>query len=271
MEIIQLKFLLKLLSHENYRASISKLQPNSKTKASERDKICRQLIELELVDCSEEIAKIKIASPGKALLKLNKIQDKITDEEIKILKACQKEAITPSQTKVTPAKTRQQLIEQLLTRGFITAEIKLKEVWLTARGQKYLATEYDPRGGGNLTLSKNMLADYLRFLREHLSADKEETIQSKATSKPSDEEILQTIINLDREHNTDNYLPIFHLRNQLQPPLLRNELDEALYRLEKGDLIELGTLAEVKFYSQQEISAGISQPVGGELFYITVT
>ena len=182
---------------------------------------------------------------------------------MKIITACQKEAISPSKTKVNPAQTRQELIEKLIAQGLIAAETKIKEVWLTDRGKEYLAQEYDPSGGGNLYLSKKMLADYLHFLRQYLATD-------KMTKKPKDSQILQAIITLDREYNTDNYLPLFHLRNQLQPPLSRNELDQALYRLQASDKIDLSTLAEVRFYTPEEINAGIPQAVGGSLFYITV-
>ena len=43
MEIIELKFILKLLGSQNYRAAISQIQLNSKTNSTQRNKICRQL------------------------------------------------------------------------------------------------------------------------------------------------------------------------------------------------------------------------------------
>jgi hypothetical protein len=89
-------------------------------------------------------------------------------------------------------------------------------------------------------------------------------------SKPGDEEILQTIQNLDRELSTGNYLPIFHLRQKLEPPLSREDLDEALYHLERNDKIELSALQEVRAYTQEQIDAGIPQDIGGRLFFIIV-
>ncbi|MDJ0741841.1 MAG: hypothetical protein QNJ32_00610 [Xenococcaceae cyanobacterium MO_167.B27] len=271
MESIELKFLLKLLGYKNHRAAISKIRPNSKTKASERDKICRQLTERKLVECTEEIIKIKSTYYGKNLLKLDESREKLTEQEFKILHTCSNKAISPSDTRVSPAQTRKTLIKKLITQGLITTETKIKEVWLTDRGKKYLAKEYNPSGGGNITLSKKMLADYLHFLREYLSVEGEsEIVTSAPTDKPSDSQIYQTIIDLDSIHNTDNYLPIFHLRNKLQPPLSRDELDQALYRLQASDKIDLSTLAEVEAYTPEEINAGIAQPIGGSLFYITV-
>ena len=81
---------------------------------------------------------------------------------------------------------------------------------------------------------------------------------------------LEKIIDLDTKLATDNYLPIFHLRNCLQPPLNREELDKALYRLQNDDKIELSKLADGTHYSKEQIDAGIPQPVGGSWFFIIV-
>jgi hypothetical protein len=69
---------------------------------------------------------------------------------------------------------------------------------------------------------------------------------------------------------TDNYLPIFHLRQKLQPPLSREDLDQALYRLEKSNQLELSSLQEVSAYTPEQIDTGIPQDVGGPLFFIIV-
>ncbi len=73
---------------------------------------------------------------------------------------------------------------------------------------------------------------------------------------------------LDKHYKTDNYLPIFRLRNRFSS-LSRNQLDQALYRLQKSGKIDFSTLAEVEAYTTEQISAGISQVVGGKLFYIS--
>jgi len=70
--------------------------------------------------------------------------------------------------------------------------------------------------------------------------------------------------------NTDNFLPIFHLREKLQPPLSREALDQMLYELQGEDLIELSTLQDVSNYSEEQIAAGIPQNIGGALFYISL-
>jgi hypothetical protein len=75
---------------------------------------------------------------------------------------------------------------------------------------------------------------------------------------------------LDQEHNTNNYLPLFYLRDKLQPPFTREELDQVLYRLEGSDKIQLSSLTEAEGYTEEQLRAGISQPIGGALFFIKV-
>ena len=91
---------------------------------------------------------------------------------------------------------------------------------------------------------------------------------SKKKQKPNDDQILAEIWSLDNRHGTDKYLPIFHLREKLQPRLSREELDQALYRLERNHRIELSSLQEVRSYTPEQIEAGIPQNIGGCLFFI---
>ncbi|MDJ0532937.1 MAG: hypothetical protein QNJ70_10665 [Xenococcaceae cyanobacterium MO_207.B15] len=318
MEVKELKFLLKLIGKNNYCGKISELKPNSKTKISETQSICRNLCVRELVACSETITKIKINSVGLALLNLNADDLPVTTDELKILKACSTEAITPGKTKVTPAEKREELITKLVERGLITATAtKIEQVRLTERGKKTLLEEYNAKGTGSV-LSLDLLDNYVRFLRKNLCSGSfqsqikvNEEINSRDPAspsavgthgifnpqgnanrarecstrqpqlktnrqdssngkKPSDEDILQTIIGLDRELGTNNYLPIFHLRNKLQPPLSRKELDDALYRLQLQDKLELSSLVEAVHYTKEQIDAGIPQDVGGSLFFLMV-
>ncbi len=276
MDTSELKFLLKLLGCPDYRASLSKVKPNSKTPIAEVERISRKLRDHKLVDCSYEVTKLKIADPGKALLKLNPAGVPITNQELKVLRASEKEKIPPGKTGV-PAAERPAIIQSLADRGLIELETKIKEVSLSKRGEEYLRDEYTSKGS-QAVLSLEMLTNYLRFLRKSLRVQTDEHQESPQTpptvapmSKPTDEEILQTIRNLDRELGTGNYLPIFHLRQKLEPPLSREDLDEALYRLEGNDQIELSALVEASRYSQEQINAGIKQRSGSPLFFIKVT
>ena len=276
METKELKFILKLLGCPNYRTGLSSSIFDSFK--SEKNKICRDLGELEYVDYSREIATVKILPPGQALLKLDSAQLPIDDKELKVLEKTGKSSgkIAPSEIKVSSLKSdeRDAILKTLSERGLIAIEIKMKrlkaEVWLTERGIEVLRDEYNPEGKANIDF--NLLGNYVRFLRKNLRVKSEQvsTLVSDITSNISDEEILETIKKLDRELGTENYLPIFHVRQKLQPPLLRDDLDQALYRLQKSDKIDFSTLQEVSAYTPEQIDAGIPQNIGGKLFFLIV-
>lgn len=303
MDTIELKFLLKLLDFPEYRALIAQIQPNPNTTAVERDTICRQLADRDLVAFSEEVLKIKIAPPGKALLKLDTSKLPITKYELKVLQSCGESSVTPAQTGLT-GESRQTLIKALIDRGLIQAEkTQIKEVWLTKRGQEYLRDEYNPSGNTPI-ISLDMLASYIRFMRRSIRIQsqpieipvistnnysmpqqveiiktenkqiqktiKKQIIPNEEKKQPSDEEIVQIIRDLDKHLGTENYLPIFHVRQKLQSLLTRDELDKALYRLQRNDIIELSSLQEAIAYTPEQIEAGIPQNVGGPLFFIIV-
>lgn len=285
METKELKFILKLLGCPNYRTGLSSSTFDGFK--SEKNKICRDLGELEYVDYSREIATVKILPPGQALLKLDSAELSIDDKELKVLEKIGKSSgkIAPSELKVSSLKSdeRDVILKTLSERGLISAEIKMKrvkaEVWLTERGIEFLRDEYSPNKGANPVISLELLGNYLRFLRKNLRVKPEQVFAPLPTSEqsdiqtiinPSDEEILQVIEKLDQELGTENYLPIFHLRQKLQPPLSREELDQALYRLQKIDKIDLSSLQEVSAYTPEQIDAGIPQNIGGQLFFITV-
>ncbi|ARV58683.1 transcription factor RcaD [Nostocales cyanobacterium HT-58-2] len=282
MDTNELKFLLKLLGCPDYRSSLS----SSTFKAFKgKDKICRDLGDRELVDYSREIGAVKILPPGRALLKTDTSQLPLTPDEVKVLESIGKASgkITPSKISVKSVKAgeRDTILQRFDEKGLIEVETKIKktkaEVWLTERGIEYLRDDYNPRGTANISL--DLLNNYVRFLRKSLHGKPEQVsllpaIKEEPTAVTiidiTDEEVLQTIQKLDRELGTDNYLPIFHLREKLQPPLSRDELDKALYRLEESDQIELGTLVDPTPYTPEQIDSGISQNIGGSLFFISV-
>jgi DNA-binding PadR family transcriptional regulator len=279
MDTNELKFLLKLLGCENYRSSLS---ANAFQSFKGKDKICRDLGDRELIDYTREIASVKILSPGQALLK-EPAQVPITDKELKVLEKISKVSgkIAPSKITSPKAAERDAILKTLSDRGLVEAEMKIKrtkaEVWLTERGIEYLRDDYVPNKGSNPVISFELLNNYLRFLRKTLRSKPEQLSTyiadespSKIVTNLSDEEILETIRTLDRELGTDNYLPIFHLRQKLQPPLTRDELDRALYRLQGNDQIELSSLQEANAYTREQVDAGITQNIGGSLFFISV-
>lgn len=282
MNQLEVKLLLKLLSKSDNRLTIGQINLGKSVKEPEKQKIARALSDRFFIDITEEIALIKVSDAGKTVLKAEVTASLATKEEVKILEAAAKEGIKPSAIKAKSAKVRDELIATLIDKGFLAAEKRVKEVTLTQAGKDYLATEYLPTGTGNVTLSGQMLTAYLRFLRSYYSSgvkpvavvpestpEKTAMVDSQG-SKPSDEEILQGIKDLDRELGTDNYLPIFHLRSKFQPPLTRDELDQAIYRLQKQRKLKLSSLVEAIHYTNEQIQAGITQEVGGPLFFLVV-
>jgi hypothetical protein len=228
-----------------------------------KDKICRDLGARELVDYSREIATVKNLPPSQALLKLDPAELPVTDKERKVFDKLSKATAKTAPSEITSLKAaeRAEILKNLTERGLISAEIKIPrikaEVWLTQRGIKFLRDEYSPEGKANINL--DLLGNYLRFLRENLRLKPEQVSPPEPSGEQpgvetiintSDEQILQIIEKLDSELGTENYLPIFHLRQKLQPPMSRDELDQALYRLQKIDKIELRGLVHAQDYSQ---------------------
>jgi len=288
MEPNELKFLLKLLDCRDYRSLLSAKAFSS---MKNKNKICENLGDRGLIDYSREIASIKILPPGRALLKMDATQLPIAPNELKVLEALGKVSgkIAPSKISVKSLKSaeRDMLLQSLRDRGLIEFEIKIKrqkaEVWLTQRGQEFLRDEYNPKGSA--TISLDLLSNYLRFLRKSLSAEtlsvtppqpdqiltqKPQQTPPPPIGEPNDELILQTIRDLDSQLGTDNYLPIFHLREKLQHSLSKEQLDQAIYRLQRQDQIELSSLQEGMNYTPEQIEAAIHQEYGGPLFFIIV-
>lgn len=272
MKAAELKFLLKLLGCPDYRSPLSEIKAADKMTVSAKEKLCRELANREILAYNTAIKKFKIEPPGKALLKLNPAQLPISEVEKTVLQACQKRTVSTQAIKI-PAAELQPALQGLVDRGLIKAtEEKIREVWITDRGLMYLRDDYLPSGG--TTISLNLLNNYLRFLRKPFELREEKPIvarTSRQLGKPDDAAILEVIQTLDRELATENYLPIFHLREKLQPPLSRDELDQALYRLQRADKIELSSLQEAVAYTLDQVEAGIPQEIGGPLFFISVS
>jgi predicted transcriptional regulator len=269
------KFLLRLLEHPpQYRCRISQIKPNAKTSASERDKACKNLCSQGLVDYEEEIVSYGITAAGQSLLNLDTSILPVTPDELILLKVAATKRATPGTASKVPANSRQRLLRQLVDRGMVKIhKTQIKEVWLTAQGKTFLCQEFTPKGTATLTAA--MVGTYVTFLRQSLGTRQGtkppspgEPLADAAQVTP--EAVLEMIQQLDQQLGTDNYLPIFHLRDQLQPPLSREDLDQRLYALERSDRIELGTLQDVAAYSEAQLNAGIPQDIGGPLFFISV-
>lgn len=273
----ELKFLLILLGCANYRSPLSASRFD---RFKNKKKICQDLCNRELIDFSREIATVKILPAGSALLKLDPAQLPISSTDFKVLEkiASVSLKITPTEIqglKSVKADEKQAILKLLSDRGLIEAETQVKktkaEVWLTQRGIEYLRDDYTPKGSATIQL--DLLNNYLHFLRKSLHNEPTQEVEERPIELEDhldDEEILQIIRRLDQENGTENYLPIFYLRNRLKPKLSREQLDQALYRLQRNDEIELSSLQEAIAYTPEQMDAGISQEIGGPLFFISV-
>lgn len=210
MEPTELKFLLKLLGCPDYRSPLT--APRLKEFGKGKDKICRDLGKDGLVDFSREIAAVQIAPPGRALLGIAADQLPISAKELKVLQKIGKGSgeiiLSKIPSSIVKAAERDKILQSFRDRGLIEVETKLRskkaEVWLTDQGQECL----------------DLVNKYFQSLRKSLGAQ----LSPLRTVKPTDKEILQDIRDLDQQLGTGNYLPIFYLRQKLEPPLSKGRL-----------------------------------------------
>ena len=271
---LELKFLLSLLISPDYRASITQIRPSTKTSASERAHLCRSLCQKGLVAYEEAVTRFSLTAAGRTLLTLDTTILPIIPDEKLILQSCQGGSVAPENIHVkVPLDQQQRLIEGLAQRGLLkVTQRQIGAVWITDEGQTFLRDECAPQGN-SLVLSWTQLSGYLQFMRQsrcHSENDVSEVSPTVPQTAVTPDDLLQMIIHLDAVLKTENYLPIYHLRAKLQPPLSSQGLDQQLYQLQREDRIDLSTLQDVTQYRQEEVAAGIPQNIGGPLFFISV-
>lgn len=270
----ELKFLLELLGCENYRAALSAKCFN---RFKQKPQLCQTLGDRGWIEYSQEVASIKLLPAGQSLLSLDTSNLPIDAQSLKVLQkvAAKSGKIRPQDISISSLKTadRQTSLKQLGDQGFVELEWKMQkakgEVWLTSQGLEYLREDYHPKGLRQ-TINLDLLGYYVQFLRKTsatITATTHQPIALQPLSDLDDAGILNLIKTLDTELGTENYLPMFHLREQLTMP--RQALDEALYRLQRSDQIELSSLQETEAYTSAQIDAGIPQTIGGPLFFVS--
>ena len=289
LKTIELKFVLKLLGCEDYQGKITALKPNSGTSASERDRICKALSGRGLVEYSSKIDRFSLDSAGRTLLGLDTTSLPVTPDELKLLKACKgkKGYATPGEVSGIAADSGQDLVTSLAERGMVkVSKDSIQEVWLTAQGKQFLLHEYEPSGNYFAAASATMIGSYVKFLRENLGKETSgyssglptgqpgrqspSAIPIGSQAKPDAQAVLQKIKQLDPIYGNKNYLPIYHLRDNLQPSLSRAELDSILYTLQREGQIDLDSLHDQGQYTKEQMAMGIHQDNGGYLFFISV-
>jgi hypothetical protein len=266
----EVKFLLTLLGCVDYR---SPLGASCFKSFAGKPQLCQTLGDRGWVEYSREIATVKLLPAGKSLLAMDTVNLPIDADSLQLLgkladksgKVALKDIAT---TKIRTTAAKQIVLQKLGNQGFVELEWQTQkakgEIWLTPQGLEYLREDYYPKGTAP-AISLNLLGHYLKFLRSGAA----KVAGSIVPTAPIDDAgIVALIQSLDTELGTENYLPIFHLRQALSMP--RNDCDQALYRLQKSDQIELSALQETDAYTSSQIDAGIAQTVGGPLFFISL-
>ena len=276
----ELKFLLQLLASPQHRSPLDLLKPTPKISAADRVRLCQKLTKRGWVDRTETITQFGLAAPGRVLLGLDTTSLPVTPDELRLLQNCRDKTLRPDDLPdfLSPSQ-RQTLIQTLADRGLILILRRaITDVWLTPEGLDFLRHECEPKGTVPL-VSGDLLVAYVQLLRHAMAHSSgsgngdqstgDETTAQQPQPLPSLAQVLQVICDLDRELNSGNYLPLFLVRQKLQPPFSREGLDGALYELQRNDLIELGSIQEVSHYTPEQLQAGIPQNVGGSLFFVS--
>lgn len=92
-----------------------------------------------------------------------------------------------------------------------------------------------------------------------------------STSAPNTPEqtFVKALFDLDEQLASGNYIPIYEVRAKLGLP--RAEFDKLMYKLQSKDIVDIDTLQEVQDYTPAQLAAGIEQPIGGRLFFLSTT
>jgi hypothetical protein len=263
----ELKFLLILLSCDDYSSPLGAAGFKSFTG---KPQLCLELGERGWIEYSKEIAWVRLLPAGTSLLEMDTTSLPIEATAMNMLKQLASKPAGKIKMQDISGKTnakKQAVLSPLADRGFIELEWQMQRaggsVRLTQQGLDYLREDYHPKGLALINL--NLLGHYVAFLRR---APEEAKPVVETALQLDDAGILDQIKSLDAELGTENYLPIYALRQKLG--MGREDFDQALYRLQKTDQIEMSSLQETEAYTAEQIEAGIPQPIGGPLFFISL-
>ncbi len=265
----ELKFLLILLSCSDYSSPLGAASFKSFTG---KPQLCLELGERGWIEYSKEITGVKLLPAGTSLLEMDTTSLPVEAEALRMLKQLASKPAGKVKLQDISGKTnakKQAVLVPLADRGFVELEWQMQRaggsVKLTPQGLDYLREDYHPKGTAVVSLT--LLGHYVAFLRKASGG----TVAQATVETPvqlDDAGILERIKALDAELGTENYLPIYALRQKLG--MGREDFDNALYRLQKTDQIDLSSLQETEAYTAEQIEAGIAQPIGGPLFFISL-
>ncbi len=237
LSAVESKVIDYLAAQPNARAVITAVQPNPKTTQQARDRACLQLFARGLLDYAYRVTQLAISPSGRLLLNLQTTSLPLTPLELWTLQACRVSGTSPDRLAKVPEADRQRVVRQLADRQLIKVKKRqILEVWLTLAGQQYAATI-----GCHGWVSAH--EPPLRLM----------PVRSAA-------ELLAVLPSIDPQGTAAPTIPIFQLRDQLQPPLTAAQLDSYLLQLHRQDQVELTRLQVVEPYSDRQIAAGLQPP-----------
>lgn len=180
----ELKFLLKLLGHEDYLAPLELLKPSPKVAKADLLAIAQSLQAQDLIDYRSEIERFSITQRGRALFKIELAARPATPDEWRVLQSCRKGAIVVEQISAkVPHEARQDLLQNLEQREFIKVLRRgAADVKLTLAGKAFLR-RYRP-SGCQAVLSLDLLTHYLNFMA--LTGEPETQFEDAAESSASE-------------------------------------------------------------------------------------
>ncbi len=258
----QLLLILKQNSAAKLALTSSQLSSFFKRTTAKKADLCAEIAQKGLLDYDRDIAVVSLLPPAHHLLGLPSLPVPLETYDLWLLQRLAKKDSVATPTQLfkagVKAEVRDQRLSALQEKGLVQLKTKLKtkkaRVWLTDAGHTLVQQWLDSITQGTPT--------QLELLNTNVPDPPLSTVL------PSDADVLAWIQKLNDSLGGNNYLPIFHLRQQLQPPFSRQELDQALYRLQQQDQIELSTLQDTNPYSPEQIQAGIQQDFGNPLFFI---
>lgn len=107
---------------------------------------------------------------------------------------------------------------------------------------------------------------------EEVTVEEETVEEETAVAETVEDDALvvyEEIQALDYEQGTENYLPLYFLRDKLEG-WSRDRVNKAVMYLESEDMISTSTLQEGDEYTREQQNAGIPQAVGGPIFFLIV-